>query len=418
MNGLIGKNVQISFSKIIHESISNTIYDLISSDDVKIIKNLEFNGLNITNPYKQEVIKYVDVLDEEAKIIGSVNTVIKRDDLLYGYNTDYYGFIKTLEKFNISLENKKVLILGNGATSKMAQLACLKSKAKQVSFLVRTKRNHDEYGALEVHKVLDSEIIINTTPIGNINNDLIPFDLDLEKFKCLEAVIDLNYNPLRSKILLEAKKYHKNAVNGLYMLVAQALKANYLLTNNSDILKETDSIYDKIHAKIINIALIGMPGSGKTTIAQNLSKILSKNLIDTDLEFEKEYNTSTASYLQSNPEESFREKEKQIVKKVGLLNNTVIATGGGVILNEENILNLRKNSIIIFINRDLELLKKENYSNRPLIKNINDLEQTYKARIDKYIAASSITINNNGQVINCVNEIKVKLNEIFNNQWS
>lgn len=418
MNGLIGKNVRTSFSKIIHESISDTTYDLFSCDNLEVIKSLDFQGLNITNPYKQEVIMYLDFLDDEAKKIGSVNTVIKKNNLLYGYNTDYYGFTKTLEKFDISLENKKVLILGNGATAQMVYFAAINNKAKEISFLVRTKRADNEYLLYQLQELLNIDIIINTTPIGNVNNDFIPFDLNFSLFTSLEAVIDLNYNPLNSKLLLEARKYKKKAINGLYMLVSQALKANSLLTNNLEVLKKIDSIYDKIHSSITNVVLIGMPGSGKSSISKRLSYELNKESLDSDIEFERKYHTSTSAYLKNNSEHKFREKEKVIIKELSILNNKIIATGGGVILDEENIMNLRKNSILIFINRNLELLKENEYSNRPLIKSVKDLEETYKIRINKYIAAADIIVDNNDSIGNCINEIKVKLNEIFNNQWT
>ena len=414
LNGLVGKDVRYSFSQIIHEMISDTKYQLYSLKNLHDILKLDFEALNITNPYKQEIIQYIDVLDEEAQNIGSVNTIIKKNNQIYGYNTDYFGFIKTLEKFNVKVENKNILILGNGATAKMIKYALIKLKANQLDFLVRTKRGQNEYLLNEQIPFDKYHIIINTTPVGNMLYDEVPFDLNLALFANLEVVIDLNYNPLTSKLLIKAQEKNALVINGLYMLTAQALRANYFLTNNEQILTRIDEIYYQLLAQQINLVLIGMPNAGKTTIGKELAKIYHKEFIDTDELFFKKYHISTSEFLSQFSEDEFRNKETKIIESIQDTHNAVISTGGGIILRKENIDNLKKNGIIIFIHKDLNLLKEANFNNRPLVKSNDDLEKLYNERINRYYQYSQIVINNNQNLTETIDEIKVKLNEIFN----
>jgi len=415
LNGLVGKDVRYSFSKIIHELISDTKYELYNLDNVQDILTLSFTALNITNPYKQEIIKYLDEIDVEAKKIGSVNTIIKKDNKLYGYNTDLYGFKKTIEKYNIMLKNKSILILGNGATAKMIKYYLQLNKVSEIHFLVRNKKDVNEYVLEELTDFSKYHILINTTPVGNIINDAIPFNLDLCQFTNLEVVIDLNYNPLYSNLLLAAKKQKIQFINGLYMLVAQALKANYLLTNNENILKRIDEIYNKVLQKQINLVLIGMPNSGKSTIGKRLAKIYQKKYLDTDKLFFGTYKVTPEEFLRNNSEELFRQYESKIIEHLKYYNNSIISTGGGVILKGENILDLQKNGLFIFINRPLEELKKCDFTHRPLVSNLEKLEKLYYERINKYLGIADVVVENNDDIEKTIERIQVKLHEVFGN---
>ena len=414
MFGLLGEKLGHSFSKEIHESINDYKYNLIevSKDNFNsFMENKNFKAINVTIPYKQQVIPYLSYIDPKAKQIGAVNTIVNKDNLLYGYNTDYLGLRKLIEKNNIDFNNKKVLILGTGGTSKTAFILSKDLGCSQVYNVSRTKKEnvitYEE--AMTIYN--DANIIINTTPCGMYpNDDLI---IELDNFKNLEAVVDVIYNPINTNLIRTAKKRNIKAVSGLYMLVAQAVYASYIFINKDVNEDKIDEIFTKIKSQKLNICLIGMPSCGKTTISSELGEILNKKVIDTDVLIEQHLNMPISSFLNKDTENEFRNIETNIIDEISKQNNLIISTGGGVIKRKENIDYLRRNSIIIFIDRDLELLQAT--SSRPLSSNKTDLEKLYNERYDKYVSSSDYVIKNNNQLKNTIDKIIEVYNENTSN---
>lgn len=404
MFGLLGEKLGHSFSKEIHESINDYTYNLIEVSKENFNSFMEqknFKAINVTIPYKELVIPYLSYIDPKAKQIGAVNTIINDNNNLYGYNTDYLGLRQLIIKNNIDFKNKKVLILGTGGTSKTAFVLSKDLGCMQVIKVSRGKSEETITYEEAKEKYNDANIIINTTPCGMYpNDDLI---IDLDSFSNLEAVVDVIYNPLNTKLIRVAKQKNIKAVNGLYMLVAQAVYASYLFINKDVIESKIDEVYKKIKNNKLNISLIGMPSSGKTTISLELKTLLNKEVVDTDLLIEKEINMPISSFLTKDTEKEFRDIESSVIEKISKQNNLIISTGGGVIKRQENIDYLRRNSIVIFIDRDLELLQAT--SSRPLSNNKNDLQKLYNERYNIYVSSCDYIVENNSELKSTINEI-------------
>ena len=415
--GLIGYPLKHSFSKEIHSLISNYQYDINELKENELsffMKEKNFKGINVTIPYKQKVIPYLDEIDIDAKNINAVNTIININGKLIGYNTDILGVLATFSYFNINIENKNVLILGTGATSNTVHYASKKCKAKNIykAYRDNSKINGDIlYNDLS--KIFDNiNIIINTTSNGMYPHADDPLLVDLNKFKNLEAVMDVVYNPLRTRLLIESERLNIKAVSGLYMLVAQAYFASELFINtNLDMDKQSliekfqiinndktnlyinkcESIYNKCLSSKINIVLSGMPTCGKTTLGKIISEKYGYEFIDTDELIEKKINMKIVEYINKFKEENFRKVESEIIKEVSSNNHLVISTGGGAILRDENVINLKSNGKIFFINRSLELLKPS--SDRPLTNDLESLTKKYNERLPIYKATCDYEIN-------------------------
>lgn len=414
MYGLLGEKLGHSFSKEIHESINNYIYNLIevSKDDFNsFMNNKNFKAINVTIPYKEMVIPYLSQIDPKAKEIGAVNTIVNIDNKLYGYNTDYLGLKKLIKKNNIDFKNKKVLILGTGGTSKTAYVLSNDLQAKQIKKVSRKESNETITYEQAVKEYNDAQIIINTTPCGMYpNDDLI---IDLTNFNELEAVIDVIYNPLKTNLIRQAEKKNIKSVNGLYMLVAQAVYASYIFINKQVDEEKIDEVYNKIKNKKLNISLIGMPSCGKTTISNLLGDRLNKKVIDTDLKIEERINMKISSFLNKDNEDEFRNIESNVIDEVSKQNNIIISCGGGVIKKQQNIDYLRRNSIIIFIDRKLELL--ETTTSRPLSNNKKDLEKLYIERYPIYKKSCDYIIKNNDKLEDVISKIIEVYNENISN---
>lgn len=391
--GLIGEKLGHSFSKIIHEKIASYNYELkeISRDDIDLfMKKKDFKCINVTIPYKETVIPYLDFISSEAKEIGAINTIVNKNGKLYGYNTDYYGLRALIEKNGIDVKGKTCLILGSGGTSKTARCVLKQMDANNIYFVSRNKR--DGFITYEEAKeIRDVNIIINTTPCGMYPNNegLI---IDINSFPSLEAVIDCIYNPLRTNLIISAKKRGLKCDGGLYMLVSQAVKSiEYFLDKKID-----SSVIDKTYNDILkqkeNIVLVGMPSCGKSTIGTQISEELNRSLFDTDKIIVNRIGMPIKDYFEKFGEKEFRKIEIEVVKEVSKLNSVVISTGGGVVLSEENMNALRQNGLIVYINRSLELLKPT--SSRPLSHDIDSLKKVYEERKDIYKSVSDVEIKN------------------------
>ena len=413
--GLVGKSLKHSFSKEIHNSLAKYNYELFEMSKEELIfhlKEKDFKGFNITIPYKEEVIPYLDEITDNAREIGSVNTIKNDKGKLIGENTDILGLELLLKRKKINLENKKVLILGSGGTAKTAYTLCKIKKADKV-FIVSRKKDTDNFITYDesLNNHTDANIIINTTPVGMFpETNSTPILLDL--FNNLEAVVDVIYNPIRSKLLLEAKKKNENIItaSGLFMLVSQAIKSAEFFTEK----KYKRKIYEKSFSRILknkqNVILIGMPSSGKSTIGRYLSDILKRELIDTDKLIVQKEKKTIPGIFKDNGEEYFRNIEKEIINEISNYNNKVIATGGGVILNKENINNLKKNGILVYLKAPAKVLYEriKNQNNRPLLQNENPLKTLQgllQKREKNYMKADIIIETENKSVAEIAQEV-------------
>lgn len=393
--GLIGEKLSHSFSKEIHEAIASYKYELceIAKDDLaQFLKNREFCAINVTMPYKKEVIPYLDEVSHAARELQAVNCIVNRDGKLYGYNTDYFGMRDLISRAQIDISDKKILILGTGGTARTSNLVCKDLGATDITLVSREKKEnaitYDE--AYSIYN--DAEIIINTTPVGMYPNSYAS-SLDLSKFSKLKAVFDAVYNPIRTQIVLDAQKRGICAKGGLYMLISQAVHAVELFLNKELDSNTANEIYDKIIKQKENIVLIGMPSSGKTTVGKILANNLSRELFDLDDEIEKNIGCTIAEYFKSHTEKDFRDIETKITKEISKKNNIVIATGGGCILREENTDALHSNGRLYFLDRDLENLTPTD--SRPLATKKEALQKLYEARYHLYLNTCDVQINGN-----------------------
>lgn len=403
--GLIGEKLGHSFSKEIHERIADYKYELceVAKEDFdQFFKNRDFISINVTIPYKERVIPYLDYIDDIALSIGAVNTVVNKDGKLYGYNTDYYGLKSLIEKRNIDVKNKKVLILGTGGTSKTATAVVKTLGAKEIIY-ASINGEIDTFTYEEVlEKHTDSEVIINTTPCGMYpNNDGLLIDINL--FKNLVGVVDVVYNPLLTTILQNAKTNNLKYASGLYMLVSQAVYASAIFQDIEVSHDLIDEVFEEIYFQKQNIVLIGMPTCGKTTIGKKLAKELNKTFVDIDTLIEEEIQMSISKFLNKDNEKDFRDIEEKVVERIAKMNNLIISTGGGVIKRQVNIERLKKNGIVVFIDRDVNLLMPA--SDRPLSNNLNDLKKLYNERYEIYKIAADIVVKNNTKINDVITKI-------------
>lgn len=379
---LIGKNISYSYSKIIHEYLG-TSYDIISINSINgfisLIKDYDF--INVTSPFKTEVIKYLDDASMLVKNTNSCNLVVKKNGKLIGYNTDFYGFISMMRHFSLDLSNKNVLILGTGGASKTIQKVFTLNNSNVILASRTGINNIYNYDELNKHD-LYFDYIVNATPIGNINH-LSEKLLDLNKTKT-SVFIDLNYNPYRSLMMIENELLGSKSINGLYMLIYQAVYAyNYLepkcFLASKKIIKE---LYDLIYKP--NIVTIGMMLSGKSTYSKMIYSKSYDNLYDIDEIIEEKYGPID-TIIKDKGLAYFRQIEKDEVLNLNNVKNSVISPGGGVILDLDEVISLKQNGVLYFIDTDFEEIKNRLRSvDRPLAKTDEELEKIYSERIDKY----------------------------------
>jgi len=388
--GLLGEKLGHSFSPLIHSYLGDYEYQLyeISSGKLdKFMLDKNFDGINVTIPYKQTVMSYCTSLSDEAQTIGCVNTIIKqKNELLHGYNTDYHGFTEMLKQGNIDPSGKKALVLGDGGSARTVRAVLSELNTKEIITISRHGENN--YNNIDRH--YDAEVIINTTPVGMYpDNGVSPLDsVNLKEFTKLTGIADLIYNPMRTKLLLEAEKLGIPCINGLTMLVAQAEMASRLFTDEQTRPNLVTKITDEIYKKARNIALIGMPGCGKSTVGRSLAQKMERPVADIDALIEASAGKSIPDIFAENGEEAFRRLETQILAEESKKNGIVIATGGGIVTQPENLDLLRQNSFIIYLKRDLTGLKT---SGRPLSKDIG-VETLAKQRLPLYEAWSDCAV--------------------------
>ena len=398
--GLIGKKLGHSFSPLIHSKLANYSYSLFEMEEGKLeafIRQSDFCGVNVTIPYKVEVTKYLDFISPEAEKIGCVNTVIKRDGKTYGFNTDYYGLKYLIEKSCIEINGANVLILGTGGSSLTAKAVCSDMGAKSINFVSRSGDiNYESVYSL----CPDTEVIINTSPAGMYpKND--ECHIVLNKFKKLSGVVDIIFNPSKTKLLMQAESLGIKHANGLPMLVAQAKAACEIFTDEKIADSEIDIITKIIEDKTKNIVLVGMPGCGKSHIGRLVAEKLGRELIDTDEEIVKDAGMPIPEIFAKHGEDVFRKYEHEVIVRVSKLSGKVISTGGGVVTRENNYAPLHQNSKIVFIERDIFSLPTDG---RPLSKT-NSLAAMYEKRLPMYKKFADVTVKNDSTVDACCDKI-------------
>lgn len=394
--GLLGEKLGHSFSKEIHNSIGEYSYDLLEVSRERLrefIESKTFSGLNVTIPYKETVIPYLDGIDDAAKAIGAVNTIVNRGGRLYGYNTDFYGMEMLFSHAKIDPTDKVVAILGSGGTSKTAE-AVVKHLGARKTIKVSRGEKDGTIGYDELYDRCDEvDIIVNTTPLGMFP-DTNGCAIDISRFNSLTGVIDAVYNPLRTRLIIEAEKRGIRAEGGLYMLVAQAVRASEIFTNTKYEERTTEKVYRRILREKENIVLIGMPASGKSTIGRILEKKLGKKVFDSDKIIEKNAKKSIPDIFRNEGEAAFRDMEADVIRTLSDKCGIIISTGGGSILRKDSVDNLKKNGRLYFIDRPLSQLIPT--SSRPLASTAEAIEKRFNERYGIYSSVADVRIDANG----------------------
>ena len=384
--GLLGEKLGHSHSPRIHKMLGSYDYCLFEKKPEEVesfLRNGEFSGLNVTIPYKKTVFAYMDEVSETAARVGSINTVVKdASGRLFGDNTDVYGFQKMLERAGVPVKGRKVLVLGSGGAS-VAVCHVLNEQGAEVTVISRSGENN--YTNLDRHR--DAALVVNTTPVGMYpNTGVSPLDLDV--FPKLEGVLDIIYNPLRTELLLAAKKRGIAYENGLYMLVAQAKRSAERFTGAPIDDGEIDRIYETLTKELTNIVLIGMPGCGKSTVAKRLGELTGKPVYDADAYYRTKFGRTPEEEILANGEAVFRANETAVLKELAGLSGIILSTGGGAVTREENYNILHQNGMVIRLYRDPKNLAKDH---RPLSKG-RPIEELAAEREPMYRHFSDATV--------------------------
>ena len=406
---LLGEKLSHSYSKEIHNScgLDYCLEEVSPCMIGDFASSLKFSGYNVTIPYKKVIMNYLDEISDEARTIGAVNTVAIKDGKRKGYNTDVYGLSYTLERTGVSLSGKTVMILGTGGASNAVKYVCEKLNASEIIIVGRTSPVNYE----NCYDKVGVQVIFNATPVGmSPNVDASP--IDLSKFGSLEAVIDLIYNPQKTEFLLQAESLNIKCSNGLPMLVEQALCSEDIWLDKKHDKSLTEEIIKKISLEKLNVCLWGMPSSGKSSVGKLLASNLGREFFDLDEEITARVGKTPSEIINSEGETAFRDIETEVLKALALKSNAVISLGGGAVIREENRKSVAKNSISVYIKRDLSLLQTDG---RPLSVK-KGVETLFSERKDFYETAD-ITVENNGDINDTIKEI-IKAYETFSTQRS
>ena len=397
--GLLGKKLGHSYSPQIHSHLGDYSYDLFEKTPEELedfLRHGDFTGLNVTIPYKKDVIPFCDELSDRAQKIGAVNTIVRRPDgTLIGHNTDYFGFQSMVARSGLKVVGKKVLVLGSGGASATA-VAVLRELGADV--VVISRKGENNYGNLNKHT--DASVIVNATPVGMYpNTGVSPVELDL--FPTLEGVLDIVYNPSRTQLLLDAERKGLITENGLWMLVAQAKESAEWFTDRQINDDRIGKIHEILRKQMENIVLVGMPGCGKSTVGGMLAALLHKKFVDIDAEIVKQAGMSIPEIFQKSGEDGFREWETQVLTQIGKESGLVIATGGGAVTRSENYPLVHQNGRIVWLKRSIHSLPTDG---RPLSQK-NRLEEMYAVRKPMYEAFSDCAVVNDGDLNETVKQI-------------
>ena len=389
--GCIAERLGHSFSREIHEKIGLYEYELCEVPRGELDRFMtarDFLGINVTIPYKRDVIPYLSRMDDDARRIGAVNTVVNRGGELCGFNTDLPGMRAMISSAGIGIRGKKVLVLGTGGTSHTARELLRLLGARTTVTVSRTGRDgavtYDE--ACRIHS--DADIIINTTPSG-MYPDIAGMPIDIGGFPRLSGVVDAVYNPLRTRLVMAARERGIKAVGGLYMLVSQAVFAAEHFTGESLGQELAGRIYRELYRDKQNIVLTGMPGSGKSATGRKIAS-MTRRRIDTDAEIVSRIGMKIADYFEKYGEDAFRDRESEVIADIASRHGCVIATGGGAVLRDENVRLLKQNGRIYYLNRPIEWLTPT--SDRPLARDADAVRARYRERYGIYTGTADVTI--------------------------
>lgn len=397
--GLIGEKLGHSYSPAIHASLADyeyKLYELSREELPGFVKNGTWDGMNVTIPYKKTVLPMCDELSDRARRIGSVNTLVRRPDgSIYGENTDAYGFEALVRHSGIAVAGKKALVLGNGGA---AASICVVLQELGAAVTVISRGGEDNYFNLYRHE--DAGIIVNTTPLGMYPNNGAAA-VDLRAFPKCSGVLDVIFNPARTALLLQAESLGIPCAGGLYMLVAQAKRSSELFCGAEYDEGVIDSINARLQSEMQNTVIIGMPGSGKSTVAAALGEELGRKVYEADEIIAQRAGMSIPDIFAKEGEEGFRRRETEVLSDLGKLSGSVISTGGGCVTRQENYPLLHQNGTIICLERDLDKLPKDG---RPISQS-SDLKELYQRRLPMYRAFADAMVDNNGSLEDTVRKI-------------
>ncbi len=397
--GLLGRKLGHSYSPQIHAMLGDYTYTLFEKEPEEVedfLRSGPFTGLNVTIPYKKTVLPFCDVLSPRARALGAVNTIVRREDgSLVGHNTDYFGFASLVRKAGLDPAGKKALVLGSGGASNTA-VAVLKAMGAQVVVISRSGENH--YGNLDRHA--DASLLVNATPVGMYPHPGVS-PVDLGRFPRLEGVLDMIYNPCRTRLLMDAAQRGLTCANGLWMLVAQAKESAEWFTGQPISDDRIAPIHAALRREMENMILIGMPGSGKTTVARLLAAATGRPVVDADEEIEKAAGMSIPAYFAAYGEDAFRKLETSVLANHAMRSGLILATGGGCVTRPENDDLLRQNGTVFCLNRRPEALPTDG---RPLSQK-TDPVRLYEIRKPMYRRAADVFIDNNGTPEDSVRQI-------------
>lgn len=412
VDGLLGRNLSHSFSPAVHQAMGVPRYRLFETRDVGFfLKNERFFAVNVTAPYKETVIPFLAKLDETARRTQSVNLIVREEKGLVGYNTDLYGFESSLRHHGVSLSGKKILVLGNGGVSRTVRAAAEDAGAASVLILARNPRGKGEIPFSESWKSADSEIVVNATPVGMFpeNEGVLPLDPGI--FSRAEFFFDLIYNPLETRMMSEFRHRGIPAVNGLFMLVAQAGRSQEIALGKNLPEDLVLRIAKNLRDRSLNLVLVGLPLSGKSVCARFLAESFRKTPVDTDAWIESECQMSISDVFRFHGEPRFRQKEVEIVDRIYRLGNQVIATGGGMIENPEIMAKLKQNGYVVFLDRNPEEIMKLDIEGRPLLRNPEDILRLAERRRSLYLRYADLVIGADGPIEGTIAEMEGRIHE-------
>ena len=397
--GLLGRTLGHSYSPAIHKELADYSYTLFEREPEALegfIRQGSWDGCNVTIPYKKEVVPFCDELSPLARELGSVNTLVRRPDgTIYGDNTDAWGFEAMARRLDVDYSGKKALVFGSGGASVTVQ-AVLRHLGCQV--VVVSRSGEVTYEDLDAHT--DARVLVNTTPVGmypKTGESVV----ELDRFPHLEAVLDVVYNPARTKLILDAEARGIPCESGLYMLVGQAARACELWTGTPVATEKLKEIWRTIGSGMENIVLIGMPGCGKSTVGFHLARRLGRWLVDADQELIKKAGMEIPQYMEKFGEDAFRKLETEVLQELGKRSGLVIATGGGCVTRQENYPALHQNSTIVWLRRELDRLPTDG---RPISQK-EGVQALYEKRKPLYEAFSDLAVDNTGDVDETVDAI-------------
>jgi shikimate dehydrogenase len=413
MNGLVGKQLTHSLSPLIHNYFGYPNYQLIETQDIAaFLQQKNFEMVNITIPYKEMVLPFLDVIDPLAKEIGAVNTIIHKNNQLYGYNTDYIGLLSALDSLHLSLKNQRVVITGNGGMAKCAHILCLHEHAYSIHHLVRTKKDHFDVSFDEIASLQQTTVLIQTTPVGMypMLNETLPFSL--HQFPHLIGMIETIYNPYRTDLLIQASQLRIPSTNGLHQLVVQAKQARELADQRIIPQELITKVLQAVRKVTLNVVLIGLPMSGKSSIGKLLATRWNKSWIDTDQAIEEIQHKTIDEIFDLLGEQSFRQMELDYALSIQHLKNTIISTGGGMIEQIPLINALKRNGILIYLEKQPVQTKGLDMTGRPLLKFPEAMFKLHEKRAPLYQKHADIIINANQPYEQILREIEEKFDEI------